>query len=86
MAAGKDRQRWPAEHGCHQRKMTNETFILNTHIMKQQRKQYVKPATEVFHVQVENGYQVSGRDEEHTTPTVDRGNIEGIVDGGTVYF
>ena len=69
--------------------MTNETFILNTNIMKQQkqqRQQYVKPATEVFHVQVENGYQVSGRDEEHTTPTVDRGNIEGIVDGGTVYF
>lgn len=53
---------------------------------RQQRQQYVKPATEVFHVQVENGYQVSGRDEEHTTPTVDRGNIEGIVDGGTVYF
>ena len=79
-----------AEHRCQEQKNDKrDIHFKHTHIMKQQRQQrqqYVKPATEVFHVQVENGYQVSGRDEEHTTPTVDRGNIEGIVDGGTVYF
>ena len=54
----------------------------NTNIMKQT---YCKPEVQVFHTRIEHGYQLSHQESDER-PSVDTGSIEGIVDGGAVYF
>ena len=46
---------------------------------------YCKPEVQVFHTRIEHGYQLSHQESDER-PSVDTGSIEGIVDGGAVYF